>query len=217
MTPSAVFLLCAEHRVRSTIRAAKDDVAGATRPMTKALAPQITPNMPIRGRLLVRRLLMLSSMLLAIIIGGVAVAEYDDHPFSDQPTIRHESASRGVVVQPSTHGDDTAGPSTELIPIVERTSTPTEPACFLEEVLAQFRVGADPATVAVRHGTTITSTIPQLGIYVLGVPPGTQAEKVAALINDPDVEYAEPNAVMGIPERPASGSAPCPAGSPIGH
>jgi hypothetical protein len=76
----------------------------------------------------------------------------------------------------------------------------------------KFKPGADPATVAGRYGASIASSIPQIGVYVLAVTPGTQAATLAGLSADPDVEYAEPNSVVRVPELPPT-TGPC-AGSP---
>jgi len=154
------------------------------------------------------RLLLFLGLAFALVVGGVAVAETVDGLLGGQSITMLPAESRTGAARV---WDDQ---STEGMPIVDRTRMPAEPICFAEEILAKFTPGADPAAVAARHGTTIASTIPQLGIYVLAVPPGSQAEKIAVLSSDPEVEYAEPNAVMSIPERPAAGTTPCPDGAP---
>jgi thermitase len=82
--------------------------------------------------------------------------------------------------------------------------------CAPDEVLVKFRPGADPAIVSARHGGTITSEIAGIQVYVVAVPPGTVMEKVAALGADPEVEYAEPNAIVRIPEAPPPDPGSCP-------
>lgn len=151
-----------------------------------------------------RRLLL--SLGAALLVGGVAMAANADQPFRDQPgselSARQSPADRPLgtsdlpladlpTVQPTIDGGAAGQPG-----------APREPACRLEEVLVKFKPDADPATVAGRHGASITSSIPQIGVYVLTVTPGTQAAALAGLAADPDVEYAEPNGVVSAPELP---------------
>jgi thermitase len=87
------------------------------------------------------------------------------------------------------------------------TALPAE--CVPDELLVKFRPGADPATVAARHGATIKEELPGIAVFVLTIPAGTVAEKVAVFSADPQVEYAEPNGIMRVPEEPPDGSSPC--------
>ena len=167
-----------------------------------------------------RRLLL--SLGLAILVGGVAVAvnadqRFGDHtpsgevtavpdaarprgisdlPLVDQPTVDLPTVDQPTVDQPTV--DQPAGDR----PVADRVGAPTVPACRREEMLVKFKPGADPATVAARYGASVESSIPQIGVFVLAVPPGTGAATLAALAADPDVEYAEPNGVMRVPELP---------------
>ncbi|MDP8922596.1 MAG: hypothetical protein M3O34_06925 [Chloroflexota bacterium] len=160
---------------------------------------------------------LLLSLGLALLLGGIAIAVNADQPFgdlegSDAPSTEQAPADLPLVspdlplVDEATPGLHETGPS-----VADHIATPAEPACR-EEVLAKFRPVAAPATVAARYGASIVSSIPQIGVYVLAVPPGTQAETIAALSADPDVEFAEPNGVVRIPEQPPTAD-PC-AGSP---
>ena len=81
--------------------------------------------------------------------------------------------------------------------------------CVPDELLVKFRPGADPTTVSARHGATIIEPIVGIEVYLLSIPYGTVAEKVAEFGADPEVEYAEPNGIMRIPESPPSHAQPC--------
>ena len=159
-----------------------------------------------------RRLLL--SVGLAVLAGGIAVAVNADQPFGDrragsEPSSRQVAAdgpraiSNLPLVEQPTPGRTANQGTTEKEP-----GTPVESAWRPEELLVKFKPSADPTVVADRHGATIVSNIPQIGIYVLAVAPGTQAAAQAALSADPDVEYAEPNGVMRAPELPATAD-PC--------
>lgn len=148
------------------------------------------------------RYFLASVGLVLLLLGIVAVAAVteDDGPL----------ASRFGFGKPTANlppGD----PERVSLPMQDQPPPTAEPICRLEEVLAKFKPGADPDAVAARHGTVISSSIPQIGVYVLDVPAGTQAEKVAALAADPDVEYAEPNGVVRIQDQPPAGPDSCAA------
>ena len=83
------------------------------------------------------------------------------------------------------------------------------PECVADELLVKFRPGADPTAVSARHGATIIEPIVGIEVYRLSIPYGTVAEKVAEFGADPEVEYAEPNGIMRIPESPPSHAQPC--------
>jgi hypothetical protein len=74
-----------------------------------------------------------------------------------------------------------------------------------DQVLMKVKPGIDAAAVAARHGGTVTSTIGQLGISVVVFPPGRAQAALPALAADPDVEFAEPDRIVSIPEQPRSG------------
>ena len=70
------------------------------------------------------------------------------------------------------------------------------------QLLVKFRPGVDPVVVAARHGATIVGSIPSIAVYLLAVPPGTAGERLAALTADPEVEFAELNGTVTVPEQP---------------
>ena len=151
---------------------------------------------------------LLLSIGLAVLVGGIAVAVNADQHFGDQPTVteplaRPESADRPRVISdlPLT-GQAIPGQPEIDGTAAQQAETPSALACRREEMLVKFKPGADAATVAARYGATIVSSIPQIGVYVLAVPPGTQAAALAGLSADLGVEYAEPNGVVRIPELP---------------
>ena len=163
-----------------------------------------------------RRLLL--SVGLAVLVGGVAVAANADQPFGEhsvlgEPSSRHVPADRPRAISdlPLVDQATPGRPATDPAGL-KQPGTPTEPACRPEELLVKFGPGADPATVTARYGASIVSSIPQIGVYVLAVPPGAQAATLTAMAADPDVEYAEPNGVVRIPELPTTAD-PC-AGTP---
>lgn len=82
------------------------------------------------------------------------------------------------------------------------------PQCVSDELLVKFQPGADPAAVSARHGATVKDVIGGIEVFVLGVPAGTVNQKVLEFQADPEVVYAEPNGIVGIPEDPPTGS-PC--------
>ncbi|MBA2449132.1 MAG: hypothetical protein H0V51_14020 [Chloroflexi bacterium] len=90
----------------------------------------------------------------------------------------------------------------------EPTATPS-PECVADELFVKFRPGADPAVVSARYGGTIRSAISFIDVYVVAVPYGTVAQKVAEFGADAEVEYAEPVGVARIPESPPGESPPC--------
>src|SRR5215212_5360953 len=61
--------------------------------------------------------------------------------------------------------------------------------CPSDEILVHFASGTDPAIAAARHGATIRSSIPDIDVYVLGVPSGTAAAKITEFQADPEVVY----------------------------
>src|SRR5215210_5548212 len=77
-------------------------------------------------------------------------------------------------------------------------------ACVPDELLVKFRPGTDPTAVSARHGATIVEPIVGNEVYLLSIPYGTVVEKIAELGADPEVEYAEPNGIVTIPESPPS-------------
>ncbi len=81
--------------------------------------------------------------------------------------------------------------------------------CVPDQLLVKFRPGADPLGVVARHDATIESVLPAIDVYVVGIPSGTVLEKMAEFQLDPDVEFAEPNAIVRIPESPAPRSDAC--------
>jgi len=83
------------------------------------------------------------------------------------------------------------------------------PACRPDELLVAFRPGAEPAAVSARHGATVASEIPDIGVFVVAVPPGTAAATLAAFAADADVEFAEPNGVASVPEAPPASRDVC--------
>ena len=85
----------------------------------------------------------------------------------------------------------------------------TEPGCPPDELLVKFQPSADPAAVTARYGATIQSRIQSIDVYVLAVPAGTGPATITALQSDPEVVFAEPNALVGIPEAPPPAPEPC--------
>ena len=164
-----------------------------------------------------RRLLL--SVGMALLVGGFAVAANADQDFLDLPTV--EIAARQPSTDPPLAASDLPliGQPTPVQPsddgaTVKQTGTTTESACRPEELLVKFKPGADASIVAGRHGASVLSNIPQLGIYVLAVPPGAQAATLSALSADPDVEYAEPNGVVRVPELPPTADPCAPEATP---
>lgn len=109
-----------------------------------------------------------------------------------------------------------AGVSAALAACGSTAAAPSVGECPEEELLVKFRPGADPATVSARHGATIRSVISGIDVYVLAVPAGTTAEKIGEFMADPEVEFAEPNETMSVPERPPASPTPCGAPSSPG-
>ena len=68
--------------------------------------------------------------------------------------------------------------------------------------MVKFRNDADLAAVSARHGLAIRDRIPGIDVYLLAIQPGAVVVKVAELQGDPDVEFAETNGVMSVPEQP---------------
>src|SRR5262245_2944334 len=73
---------------------------------------------------------------------------------------------------------------------------PPEHARFARDrVLARFaggEAGAAGRAIAAAHGAAVLDAIPQIGLHVLSVPPGLDAEAfVAELADDEAVEFAE--------------------------
>ena len=91
---------------------------------------------------------------------------------------------------------------------VRRTAL-TESACPPDQLLVKFQSAVDPATVTARYGGTILNKIEGIDVYVLAVPAGTGPATIAALQSDPDVVFAEPNALVGIPEELPPAAEPC--------
>ncbi len=77
-----------------------------------------------------------------------------------------------------------------------------------------FRPGAEPTAVSARYGATVASEVPDIGVFVVAVPPGTAAEKLAAFAADADVKFAEPNGVASVPETPPASREVCEATPP---
>jgi hypothetical protein len=77
------------------------------------------------------------------------------------------------------------------------------------ELLVKFRPGVDPVAVAARHGAMIVGSIPSIDVYLLAVPPGTAGERLAALAADPEVEFAEFNGTVTVPEQPPADGPTC--------
>jgi thermitase len=96
-----------------------------------------------------------------------------------------------------------------LVAADDQQPAPLPPECVPDELLVKFRPGADPAVVSARHGATISSVIAGIEVYVLSIPPGTVSVKVAEFQADPEVEFAEPNGIMRLPEAPPSAAEPC--------
>jgi hypothetical protein len=74
----------------------------------------------------------------------------------------------------------------------------------------KFRGGVDPNEAVQRHGLIIAEHITGIDVYVLLAPEGRSSEVIAELQADPDVEFAEPNGVMTVPEEPRAPSSRCP-------
>ena len=91
---------------------------------------------------------------------------------------------------------------------VRRTAL-SEPACPPDELLVKFQPAADPATVSARYGATVLNRIERIDVYVLAVPAGFGPATITALQSDSEVVFAEPNALVGIPEEPPPAPAPC--------
>ena len=85
----------------------------------------------------------------------------------------------------------------------------TEPACLPDQLLVKFQSTADPATVTARYGATILNRIEGIDVYVLAVPAGSGHATITALQSDPEVMFAEPTALVGIPEEPPPAAEPC--------
>jgi hypothetical protein len=84
-----------------------------------------------------------------------------------------------------------------------------EPECPPEEILVKFQRPADPAVVSSRYGAAILSKIESIDVYLLAVPAGTGPASIAALQADPEVVFAEPNGMVGVPEQPPPAPEPC--------
>ena len=164
-----------------------------------------------------RRLLL--SVGLAVLVGGIAVAANADQPFGEEATLHETATGRAPADLPRAISDlpivdqATPGPPATDGRGVKQPGPRLAPACRPEEMLVKFKPGADATAVAARHGASIVSSIPQIEVYVLAVPTGTQTQALAALAADPDVEYAEPNAVVRVPELQTTPD-PC-SGTPI--
>jgi hypothetical protein len=91
---------------------------------------------------------------------------------------------------------------------IGRTALPAT-TCPPDELLVKFQPAADPSSVAARYGATILSRIQSIDIYVLAVQAGNGPVTIAALQSDPEVVFAEPNALVGIPEQPPPAPEPC--------
>src|SRR5688500_15218646 len=59
-------------------------------------------------------------------------------------------------------------------------------------ILARFTPGANAAAVAARHGATVQGEV-VFRIMMLQVPVGAELRVAAALSNNPNVEFAEPD------------------------
>jgi len=165
----------------------------------------------------VRRLLL--SLGLAVLAGGIAVAANADQPFAEglsvaQPATHRAPADRPLAISdlPIVDQPTPDQPQADRGP-TRQPGARTESACRREELLVKFAPGADATTVAGRHGATVVSSIPRIGVYVLAVPPGAQAATLTALAADPEVEYAEPNGVVRVPELPPTAD-PCAEATP---
>jgi len=90
-----------------------------------------------------------------------------------------------------------------------RRAALSEPACPPDELLVKFQPAADPAIETARYGATILSRIEGIDVYVLAVAAGTGSATITALQSDPEVVFAEPNALVGIPEAPPPAPEPC--------
>jgi len=92
----------------------------------------------------------------------------------------------------------------ELIAGADGPAPGTTGQCLVDQLLVKFRPGVDPNAASAWHGATIISQIRALEVYVLEVPSGTVAQKVAEFGADPEVEYAEPNGIAHV--APSGGS-----------
>jgi hypothetical protein len=96
----------------------------------------------------------------------------------------------------SARAQQDSGPPDGTRPPPEASHEASSPACGPDRILVKLLPGADPATVIARYGGTIIQTIPGIEVLVVTVPGGTGQQTIDALNADPEVQYAEPDAVV---------------------
>jgi thermitase len=95
------------------------------------------------------------------------------------------------------------------VPALAREPQPTVGEFAPGEVLVKFKPGASLSAVqsAMRANSVgLLDEIPQIGVKILSVPVGRELEVVRRLLDDPSVEYAEPNYILhALPTIPNDG------------
>jgi hypothetical protein len=96
-------------------------------------------------------------------------------------------------------------PTTEIAQSPENPPQPEPPvtACKPDRILVKVQPGVDAAAVVARYGGTIIRTIPDIDVNVVTLPAGQGLSAIDALNADPEVKYAEADAIVRATQKGA--------------
>ena len=99
-------------------------------------------------------------------------------------------------------------PEEASLPAVEAPPAQPEqsmPACKPDRILVKVQPGVDAAAVVARYGGTVLRTIEGIDVQVVTVPAGQGQQAIDALMADPEVQYAEADAIVTAAQAAGSG------------
>ena len=109
-------------------------------------------------------------------------------------------AVAGLAMTAQAQQDEELQPApVEASQVQTESPAPTESpvtACKPDTLLVKVNPGVDAPTVISRHGGTLVRTISGIDVHVVAFPAGTGQGKIADLMADPEVMYAEADQIV---------------------